>query len=131
VSDPGVVDRPTGQQLGWGRFAAWFLLGVGYSFAVLGAMTVGVLILPVAMIGTLVVRRRARGGAPGLLSGLGLPPLYVAFLNRDGPGSICTAFGTGGQRCTDETSPWPWFGLGVALLVAGVLVFRSRRQVFA
>ena len=128
MSDRAVLDRPTSPQLGWGRFAAWLLLGVGYSFAVLGAMTIGVLILPVVIVGTLLVRPRAKGGTPGLLSGLGLPPLYVAFLNRDGPGTVCASLPGGGQRCADEWSPWPWLVVGIALVVSGVLVFRSRRK---
>ena len=128
MSDRAVLDRTTSPQLGWGRFAAWLLLGVGYSFAVLGAMTIGVLILPVAIAGTLLVRSRARGGTPGLQSGLGLPLLYVAFLNRDGPGTVCASLRGGGQRCSDEWSPWPWLVVGTALVVSGVLVFRSRRR---
>jgi hypothetical protein len=128
MSDRTVLDRPTSPQLGWGRFAAWLLLGVGYSFAVLGAMTIGVLILPVVIVGTLLVRPRAKGGTVGLLSGLGLPFLYVAFLNRDGPGTVCVALRGGGQRCSDEFSPWPWLIIGFALVVVGVLIFRVRRR---
>jgi len=55
------------------------------------------------------------------LSGAGALPLVVAWLNRDGPGDVCTAW-SGGQCAagTEEWSPWPWFAAGVVLVVAGV-----------
>jgi hypothetical protein len=64
---------------------------------------------------------------PGLISGLGVPLLYVAYVNRAGPGSICTAV-AGGQECNDEWSPWPWLAVGVILLVLGVAAFVGRQR---
>jgi hypothetical protein len=46
-----------------------------------------------------------RRSSVGLISSIGLPLLYVAFLNRDGPGTICSSDGNGGQQCMDEWSP--------------------------
>lgn len=114
-------------------FIAWAAVGAGYAFGVLGALSIGVFVLAVTAVATVLLARRpqARVGLTGLVSGLGLPLLYVAFLNRAGPGTVCTKTATGGQSCTDEWSPWPWLLIGVALVVVGCVWFavKSRRQV--
>jgi amino acid transporter len=113
--------------LRWGWFAAWLVLGATYALALVGVLTIGVFVAPIAVVGTVVVARRRDSlqGLPGLLSGVALPLFYVAYLNRDGPGSICSA-SRGGQSCVDEWSPWPWFGIAVALALLGLAVFRIR-----
>ncbi len=110
-------------------FAAWSLIGALYALALLGAMTIGILILPVAVAATVFLGRHrpARAGLWGLVSGAGLPLMYVAYLNRDGPGTVCSAI-PGGESCTDEWSPWPWLAIGLALLLAGVILFARRRR---
>ena len=76
----------------WGWFVAWFFAGALCALAILGAFTIGIFVLPIAgaVIVFLATRRGATDGIVGLISGLGLPVLYVAFLNREGPGNICT-----------------------------------------
>jgi hypothetical protein len=71
------------------------------------------------------IRRRLDFGAvaPGAPASpahtrIRIPALYVAYLNRSGPGTICTSI-TGGQSCTDESSPWPWLAVGVGSLLGG------------
>ncbi len=114
----------------WRWFLAWLVLGTSYSLTLLGALSIGVIVLPFAVAGTGLVatRHRARGGMPGLLSGLGLPLLYVAYLNRDGPRTVCTGLRHGGQHCIDEGNPWPWVTVGLALLLVGVAVFSIRHR---
>jgi hypothetical protein len=110
-------------------FGAWSGIGALYALALLGAMTIGILVLPVAVVATVSIgrRRRARVGIPGLVSGTALPLMYVAYLNRDGPGTVCSAIPRG-QSCVDEWSPWPWLAVGLALLVAGAIMFTRRRK---
>jgi membrane protein implicated in regulation of membrane protease activity len=105
------------------------VIGALYALALLGAMTIGIFVLPVAVVATVLIgrRRRARVGRPGLVSGTALPLMYVAYLNRDGPGTVCSAI-AGGQSCVDEWSPWPWLAVGLALLVAGAIVFARGRK---
>jgi len=55
------------------------------------------------------------------LSGAGVLPLVVAWLNRDGPGDVCRTWADG-QSCTEEWSPWPWLAAGVALVAAGIVL---------
>jgi hypothetical protein len=123
---PTIVSRrrPT---LRWGWFAAWLILGATYALALLGLLTIGLFVAPIAVVGTVAVARRRDSpqGLPGLLSGVALPLFYVAYLNRDGPGSICSV-SRGGQSCIDEWSPWPWFGIGLVLALLGIAVFGIR-----
>lgn len=120
---------PTGppERIPWGWFLAWLVVGAGYGVALVGALSIGVFVLPVAVAATVAVASRSDGrGLPGLLSGLGFPLLYVGYLNRAGPGTVCTAVGQG-RQCVDEGSPWPWVGAGVALLVVGAAAFSAGR----
>jgi hypothetical protein len=116
--------------LSW--FIAWMLVGAGYSLGVLGALSIGLYVLVVTVAATIVLatRRGSRVGLPGLISGLSLPLFYVAFLNRSGPGTVCTSTATS-QSCVDEWSPWPWLVVGIVLLVSGFLWFAmaNRRRV--
>jgi len=110
-------------------FTAWLLVGAGYALSLIGIASIGLFVLPLPVFATVLLARRrpATRGLPGLISGLGVPLLYVAYVNRAGPGTICAAV-TGGQECTDESSPWPWLAVGVLLLVLGVAVLVGRRR---
>ena len=101
-------------------FIAWMPVGAGYSLAVLGAASSGLYVLIVIVAATVVLATRAgsRVGLPGLISGLSLPLFFVAFLNRSGPGTLCTSTATN-YSCVEEWSPWPWLVIGIVLLVSG------------
>ena len=116
-------------RLPWVWFTAWLLVGAGFAVGLIGIASIGLFVLPLVVLATvlLVRRQHAPSGLPGLISGLAIPLLYVAYLNRAGPGSICTTV-TGGQECNDEWSPWPWLALGVMLFVLGVVVFIDRQR---
>lgn len=120
VAAPGRNSVPAA--LAW--FACWSIAGASWVVTVLGALSIGVFVLPVAIILTvlLATRRTSSVGFPGIISGAGLPLLYVAHLNRGGPGNVCTTF-AGGQSCTQEWSPLPWLGIGTALVATGVVAF--------
>lgn len=109
----------------WVWFIAWIFVGIGFVFALLGAMTIGVFVLPVVggLAFLVATRRGSMVGIPGLISGASLPLFYVAYLNRDGPGMICRSFADGGSACTEEWSPLPWLFVGVVLLFVGIAVF--------
>jgi hypothetical protein len=103
-------------------FLAWPAIGAVAGLGVLTIPTIGPYLLLVSAAAALAVTARGRStaGLPGLLSGVGLPLLYVAYLNRRGPGTVCTTTATG-QSCVDEWSPWPWLATGAVLLLAGAV----------
>ena len=113
----------------FGAFLGWCVAGAAGCFGVLSLLTVG----PFVLLGTLflcawLLWRFDFGWAMGgLLSGAALPVLFVAWLNRDGPGRVCTSTATE-TSCTDEWSPWPFVVVAVVLAGAGVIAFlRGRR----
>lgn len=103
---------------GW--FWAWALVGCA---AALGVVSLGVLVLaPVAVIGWLLASRPAsRRSAFGLATGIGVLLLYVAWVQRAGPGTTCwqTARASG---CGQHSNPLPWLLAGIALFVGGIVV---------
>jgi hypothetical protein len=119
----------THSRLPWVWFTAWLLIGAGYALSFIGIASIGLFVLPLPVLATLLLvrRRQATSGLPGLISGLAVPVLYVAYLNRAGPGTICTTV-TGGQACNDEWSPWPWLAVGVILFVFGLAAFIDRQR---
>ena len=126
----GPVTSPlTLSRLPWMWFTAWLLVGAGYALSLIGVASIGLFALPLPVLATVLLVRRqpAARGLSGLISGLGVPLLYVAYLNRAGPGTICTTV-TGGQECNDEWSPWPWLAVGVILLALGVAGFVGRQR---
>jgi hypothetical protein len=81
-----------------------------------------ILVITVAATIVLATHTGSRVGLPGLISGLSLPLFYVAFLNRSGPGTVCSSTATS-RSCVDEWSPWPWLAIGIVLLVSGCVWF--------
>lgn len=120
---------PGRSSLRWTSFGTWTLVGAGVGLGLLSILSIGVFVLAASALGTVAVARwrGASADAVGIVAGLGLPPLYVAFLNRHGPGTDCTSI-PGGSACTDLSSPWPWFAAGSVLLAAGVTAVVTMRR---
>jgi len=81
---------------GWGWFLLWAFLGA--SLALAGVSLGPLLLLPTVLLGVLLWRvPAARRSAFGLVTGAGTLLLYVAWVQRDGPGTTCwhTATGAG------------------------------------
>jgi uncharacterized membrane protein len=106
-------------QLPW--FFAWAAVGSGFA---LGISALGVFTIPVALLVTvlLVVRHHADRSALGILVGVGLISLYVAYVQREGPGTVHwhTATASGSDQYLD---PRPWLVAGILLVAVGGLVF--------
>ena len=123
---------PVARRRDWLWFLAWAIDGALAPLVILGAFTIGILVIPVVLVLTLLlaIRASARIGVLGLVSGLGAPLLVVAFFNRSGPGNICWSTPTGGG-CEQQMSPWPWLLVGLGFIAAGIALFvryRHRRS---
>jgi hypothetical protein len=92
-------------------------------------LTIGlyVLLATGGLAAVLAWRGGRRFAGPGLLLGAGLMPLYIGYLNRAGPGMVCTTTTTE-QSCVQQMSPWPWVAVGLCLIGGGIaLGVRMRR----
>jgi hypothetical protein len=121
---PQKMERVNVRKPSWASFFAWPIIGAALSLSVLGAMTIGIFVLPFAIAGLLALRKWGgdQRSSVGLISGAGLPVLYVAYLNRQGPGMICGTYKSGGGHCMEEYSPFPFLLVGTVLVVFGVLL---------
>ena len=106
---------------GCGWFWAWALVGAA---AALGLLVLGMLaLLPVATLIGFMVWRAPRGThAFGLLTGAGFLLLYVAYVQRRGPGTTCWRTATA-SGCDHHLDPRPWLVAGVVFVVAGIVAY--------
>lgn len=107
----------------------WVLVGAVLGVGVAGMLTIGIFVLPVGIVLAVIgarqpaLRTRAVGG---VLAGVGLIALYIAWLNREGPGTVCHATATTSE-CGDQWSPWPFVAVAMLLVVISVAVLRWRQ----
>ena len=104
------------------KYTYWLIVGALAGLGIAALLTIGLLFLllagALALIGarTPALRNRSVLAVP---AGVGLAVLYLAWLNRDGPGRVCHTTGAT-TSCADQWSPWPF--IVVALLLAAVSV---------
>ena len=107
-------------------FWAWAVLG---GAAALGFFVVGVFVLaPFAVLAyVLATRPAASSAAFGLLSGVGVLLVFVAWLQRAGPGTTCWQTATA-SGCDHHLNPLPWLFTGIVLFAGGMVahLFRNR-----
>jgi hypothetical protein len=105
-------------------FWAWALLGCA---AALGFVSLGVLVVAPATVvaGLMASRPVVRRSAFGLVSGVGILLVFVAWVQRAGPGTTCwhTASASG---CDQHPNPLPWLFVGLALFVGGIAAHTRR-----
>jgi hypothetical protein len=98
-----------GGLLGFGLAA---MLSIGLPFLVAGAA------LGAAGLASDRLRNRSAAAVP---AGVALTAFYLAWLNRGGPGDVCTTTATS-QTCTEQWSPWPFLAVAVLLVGASVVL---------
>jgi hypothetical protein len=105
----------------------WAWAAVGCALA-LSAVSLGVLAFaPAALVGGVMWSRpAARRSAFGVLSGIGLLLVYVAWVQRAGPGTTCWHSGSS-SGCDQHLDPLPWAVGGLAFFLGGI-VAQARRN---
>jgi hypothetical protein len=108
----------------WPQFAAWALCGASAALILLAAFAWGPLgVLPAAAFAALaLLLGGANISAVGAAAGVGVWGFVLGWLNRDGPGDVCTA-SHGGSTCTTQWAPWPFWLAGAVLVVVPVVLF--------
>jgi hypothetical protein len=109
-------------------FVGWAVIGAALALSFLTLLTIGPFLLLGALVVTGLMLWRVDFGwaMAGMISGAGLPVLYVAWLNRHGPGEVCTRSATE-TTCSDQWTPWPFVAGGVLLLAVGAVIFARNR----
>ena len=125
-----------GNRVGWQAFAEWALGVALLSVAALGAASIGVFILPFALLSLVIVARRNREWpeATGGLTGIGIICLYVAFVSRGYtpcptmPIRYRVLEGTRGSFSCGGPEPMPWLAIGLLLTVTGIVMYGISRR---
>jgi hypothetical protein len=114
----------TRSQVPW--FLAWTAVGAGLALVI---SVLGVFAVPLALLLAvfLLVRHHTGRSAFGILVGIGLLSLYVAYVQRKGPGTVTwhTATASGSDTYMD---PRPWLVAGLLLIAIGIAAFLWRRR---
>jgi hypothetical protein len=107
------------------RFLLWAVVGAGGCLALLGALSIGIFVAPVVVLlaFVLLLATKADRSMVGVVLGVSAPLLYVAWLNRDGPGEVCRVEDRF-TECAEQWNPWPWLVAGLAFAAVGIAVFQ-------
>lgn len=115
------IARPAPWAYGW-----WLLVGGLLGVGIAGILTIGVFVLPVAIVLAVTGALRPalrNSSAAATLAGLALPVLYIAWLNRGAPGRVCETTGSS-TSCSDAWSPWPFVVVALLLVAASIALAR-------
>jgi hypothetical protein len=122
---------------GWRWFGAWAVTGAGLTLSFLSGFSIGLLLLPFALVLLALVARLSPQlpEAAGFVSGVGVMLIVVAFLNQDyrpcGSGVVTLEPGQTSVSC-GGLDPRPWLVSGLAVFTAGCVAYaltsRARRR---
>jgi hypothetical protein len=108
----------------------WAVNGAMYGFAVASLPSIGLWLVAPAVLLTLILARSARTSEawPAVIAGPAVPLVWLAYLNRSGPGTVCRGTATA-QSCTEQYAPAPFLiAAAVMVLVSALLFVRARRR---
>jgi len=120
----------------WTAFLAWTVAGGLLALSALSILSIGVFVLPLAVVALVLVGRRASRWPEGMrvLAGTGVLCFVVAFLSRDyspcpESGVLTIPAGATSVECGGR-DPLPWLVVGSVILGAsvGAHAFLRRRR---
>jgi hypothetical protein len=124
--------RPGGEGRGCRWFWAWSLVGAGLCFSFLTGFSIGLFVLPFALLLLWFVLSRAPRWREsiGFVEGVGLVLLLIAYLNRDYRpcGAGPQIGGAGASYSCGGFDPHPWLYTGVALAGLATVAYAVARQ---
>ena len=110
---------------GCGWFWAWALVGAATAFGAISSLG-PLLAAPILLVAYLMASRLGiRRSAFGLLSGAGALLLYVAWVQRAGPGTTCWHTETA-SGCDQNLNRLPWLLAGIVLFIGGIAAHARR-----
>jgi hypothetical protein len=118
------VTRPQGPT--WTGFVLWVLAGAGLALATISFSVLILVAVAIAVV-VLATRRTFVPSAFGLVTGAGVLAMYVAFVQRRGPGTVCWQTATA-SGCDDYLNPWPWLVFGLVLVCVGMGAHMSQMR---
>jgi hypothetical protein len=110
-------------------YAWWLVVGALAGMGIAALLSIGLVLLllagVLAVIGARTPSLRNRS-VLAIPAGVGTAVLYLAWINRDGPGNVCETTGTT-TTCTDQVSPWPFVVVAAVLFAVSVILARRAR----
>jgi hypothetical protein len=106
----------------------WTAAGVALAFCTVSLNPLVGLAAIVVLLVLATLRVKPFASGFGVLAGGGLLSLFIAYLHREGPGTTCWQTATE-AGCGEHLNPLPWLLIGLALVIAGVILhaYRIRR----
>jgi hypothetical protein len=113
--------------LDW-SFWLWVLVGAGLAFGFLSFIGF-VTFIPALILGVFMWRRpRLRHSAYGVIAGVGVPLIAIAYINREGPGTVCHTFPNGLECAVGLPDPRKFLAAGLIFFLAGLVAQAWRRR---
>jgi hypothetical protein len=111
----------------WAGFCIWVVLGATAAFGLIATGSFAGLPILIGVVWLAVSRPALLRSGFGAMTGVGVVSLYVAYLQRRGPGTVCwhTATASG---CDQYSNPWPWLVAGAAFTAIGVVAHARRMR---
>ena len=106
----------------FGVYVLWFIAAGLCTTGLAALYTIGVPLVAAgaALVAFLAYSKRLRPAWPGAIAGPAAPLVYIAYLNRSGPGTVCTGSATG-SSCTDQYAPWPFLVTAVVFVLLALI----------
>jgi hypothetical protein len=106
----------------------WALAGCGVALGMISFALGPLVLLPsLGVVTALASSARGRQSVFGLPAGAGAVCLFVAWVQRRGPGTVCWRKDLS-SGCDQYLDPRPWLAIGLALFLGGIVAHAVRSR---